>query len=107
MSRLFGSRLKFIRRMRGLSQQVVADHLGISRSNVSAYERGLAEPDTDLIRKLAKFYAVSTDFLLDADMQSGDPQLDELRAQLWEHLISADRDTATMILNLFRKLGKE
>lgn len=106
MSKLLASRLKFIRRMRGYTQQQVADAVNVSRTTYSTYERDRAEPDVELIRNLAEFYRVSTDFLLQVDIKSEDPVLDDLRARLWEHIVIADRDTAEMILNLFSKFTK-
>jgi transcriptional regulator with XRE-family HTH domain len=92
--------------MRGISQQTIADAIGISRSAYSSYELGRAEPDVNLIRQIARFYHVSIDFLLSFDLKSVDPELDELRAQLWTHLAVVDKETAQMILNLFTKFGK-
>lgn len=104
MSQILASRLKFIRRVRGVTQQTIADALGISRAAYSAYETAAAEPDVDLIRKLAQYYHVSVDFLLQIDMQPEDPELDGLRAMLWEHIARADKETAQMMLQLFSKM---
>jgi transcriptional regulator with XRE-family HTH domain len=104
VSQILASRLKFIRRVRGVTQQTIADALGISRAAYSAYETSTAEPDVDLIRKLAQYYHVSVDFLLQIDMQTEDPELDGLRAMLWEHIARADKETAQMILQLFSKM---
>lgn len=107
MSKLLASRLKFIRRMRSISQQTIADRLGISRSAYASYESGRAEPDVEMIREIATFYHVSIDFLLSFDIKSADPDLDELRTELWRHLAVSDKETAQMILNLFQKFGKK
>lgn len=104
MSLILASRLKFIRRVRGVTQQTIADALGISRAAYSAYENNVSEPDVDLIRRLAQFYHVSVDFLLQIDMVPVDPELDGLRAQLWERIATVDKETAHMILQLFSKL---
>jgi transcriptional regulator with XRE-family HTH domain len=106
MSKILSSRLKFIRRMRGVTQQQVADAINVSRTTYSTYERGRAEPDVELLRRLSEFYKVSADFLLQIDIKSEDPVLDDLRARLWEHILVSDRETAEMILNLFGKFGK-
>lgn len=105
-NRMFGSRLRFLRKSRQITQQQIADSIQISRSTYAGYENGSHEPDITIIRKIAEFYHISTDFLLSFDMQSVDPELDELRSQLWEEIASSDKETAQTILNLFKKLHK-
>jgi transcriptional regulator with XRE-family HTH domain len=56
--------LKQLRNDRKLSQQRVSDMNGIPRSTYSGYENGVAEPNLCTIIKLAKFYKVSVDTLI-------------------------------------------
>ncbi len=58
------NRLAEMRRERGLSQEELAERLGISRQAVSKWERAEASPDTDNLLALAKLYGVSLDSLL-------------------------------------------
>lgn len=53
-----------LRKEKGLTQQQVADYLKIDRSNYSKYERGKLEVSLYMLRELAKFYGVTTDYLL-------------------------------------------
>lgn len=48
----------------GLSQQELADRLGISRSRLGNYELGERRPDLELLSKLADFFRVPVDQLL-------------------------------------------
>ena len=48
--------LKQIRKMRGLSQEDIANFLGMSRSMYSFYENGRFAPSDTIIAKLAEFY---------------------------------------------------
>lgn len=59
-----GNRLAELRKQHGLSQEELADKLGVSRQAVSKWERGEASPDTDNLIELAKIYNVSLDELL-------------------------------------------
>ena len=61
------NRLVELRKKQGLSQEDLADKLGISRQAVSKWERAEASPDTDNLICLAKLYGVSLDELLDTD----------------------------------------
>ena len=57
--------LRMIREERDLRQKDVADFLGISRATYSNYEAGLRSPDPNMLKRIADFYAVSIDELLD------------------------------------------
>lgn len=58
------SRLVALRKENNLSQEALAEKLGISRQAVSKWERAEASPDTDNLIALAKLYHVSLDELL-------------------------------------------
>lgn len=58
------NRLVKLRKEKGLSQEELADRLGLSRQAVSKWERAEASPDTDNLICLAKIYGVSLDELL-------------------------------------------
>lgn len=57
-------RLKDLREDSDLSQQRVADYLGMKQPQYSRYESGLRDVPTDILIKLAKLYNTSTDYLL-------------------------------------------
>lgn len=58
------NRLVNLRKSNGLSQEALAEKLGISRQAVSKWERAEASPDTDNLIMLARLYRVSLDELL-------------------------------------------
>jgi len=59
---MIGERLKKLRGKR--SQEEIAIKIGISRARLSHYETGRSEPDSEILKKLADFYNVSTDYLI-------------------------------------------
>ncbi|MBQ8894705.1 MAG: helix-turn-helix domain-containing protein [Clostridia bacterium] len=61
---LFYKRLRALRQEQGLSQQGLADALGISKSSINMYERGEREPNFTLIAAMADHFGVDTDYLL-------------------------------------------
>lgn len=61
------NRLVELRRASGLSQDAVAEKIGVSRQAVSKWERAEAAPDTDNLIALANLYDVSVDELLCLD----------------------------------------
>lgn len=60
----FHNRLKSLRNARQLTQDELASALRISRSAVGMYERGLRNPDFELLEAMADFFNVDTDYLL-------------------------------------------
>lgn len=61
------NRLVELRKANNLSQEALAEKLGISRQAVSKWERAEASPDTDNLILLARLYQVSLDELLKTD----------------------------------------
>ena len=53
------------RKQSGLSQEELAERVGVSRQAVSKWELGTALPELDKLKLLAKTFGVSTDWLLD------------------------------------------
>lgn len=60
----FGKFLANLRKERGLYQKEVAAYLNVTVATISNYENGVHTPDLDTLAKLADFYDVSTDYLL-------------------------------------------
>ncbi len=62
---MVGKKLKTIRKRYNLTQEGVADELGIARSTYSSYENDKRNPDYKMLIKLADYFNVSVDYLLD------------------------------------------
>ena len=60
----FSARLIALRKERGLTQQGLADAVGIHVQQIKRYEAGSSEPSAEALRKLARTFSVSTDQLL-------------------------------------------
>lgn len=58
-------RLRELRLEKGLRQKDVAEKLGISPQSLGYYENGINKPDPDMLIKLADFYEVSVDYILE------------------------------------------
>lgn len=48
-----------------MNQRRLAVELNVSQTTISKYERGEAEPDIGMICTIAKYFDVSTDYLLE------------------------------------------
>ncbi|MDR0919036.1 MAG: helix-turn-helix domain-containing protein [Oscillospiraceae bacterium] len=71
------NRLVNLRKENKLSQEELAEKLGISRQAVSKWERAESSPDTDNLIRLAKLYNVSLDKLLSISEELPPPEVIE------------------------------
>lgn len=62
--RSLGEALKAHRQACKMTQEFVAEHLGVSRQAVSKWENGTSEPSTSNLLALAKLYGISAEELL-------------------------------------------
>ncbi len=60
----FPEQLAELRKKKGLTQQVMADKLGIHVSQLKRYEKGTSQPTLDVFRKIVLALSVSADELL-------------------------------------------
>ena len=58
------NRIKELRIQRNLTQDEMGKIINVQKSAVSKYELGRAVPSTDVLKKLANYFNVSTDYLL-------------------------------------------
>lgn len=59
-----------LRKQNGLSQEELAERLGVSRQAVSRWEAGSTQPDAFNLLQLSKLFGVTADYLLNDDCQS-------------------------------------
>ena len=74
------NRLVNLRKSNNLSQEALAEKLGISRQAVSKWERAEASPDTDNLILLARLYDISLDELLRTEDEIPRPEKEEAEA---------------------------
>lgn len=60
----FGNRLKELRKKRGLTQQSMADMMGITMRNYQRYEYGMINVPATTLNFFADYFGVTTDYLL-------------------------------------------
>lgn len=63
----FGEKLKQLRKSMKMTQQQLAERLGVAKSVVSYYESGDRYPSYDVMIKIAKTFHVTIDYLLDIE----------------------------------------
>lgn len=75
----FAHRLAAIRKRKSLTQQALAERVGIHVSQIRRYEAGDSQPTLDVLRNLAIALSVSTDALVFDEAERGPD--DDLRLQ--------------------------
>ncbi|MDR0445505.1 MAG: helix-turn-helix domain-containing protein [Oscillospiraceae bacterium] len=88
-----GIKLRALRRARELTQEELADFLGVSFQAVSKWERGEGYPDITLLPPIARYFDVSLDELLGADEE-------RKRAETYRELLKKYPNDITLMLNL-------
>ena len=70
----------------GLSQEEVAQKVGISRRTLAYYENGERTPNADILLKLCEVYSIRIDSLIASDMKEEHDKEDDLKASIDEYL---------------------
>ncbi|MBQ7132334.1 MAG: helix-turn-helix transcriptional regulator [Oscillospiraceae bacterium] len=79
-----GSRVRQLRRSKGFTQIQLADNLYISESYIALIEADKRNPSIDIVSKLADFFCVTTDYLINGKKSD----TERLLLKEWEKIIS-------------------
>mgnify|MGYP001356407062 FL=1 len=82
----FGTNLKILRKRRARSQADLSQSLKLTRSSLSAYEVGTAEPNYDTLMRISKYFKVPIDVFLKDDLH----EFSELRLTNLENGFDVD-----------------
>ena len=78
------NKLKELRIAHNMTQETVAERLGVSSQTVSKWERGLLSPDIALLPKIALLFKCSIDFLFDMELVWSTEHRQEFEAKIHE-----------------------
>ncbi len=87
MTIYFGENLKKLRKSKDLTQEALADFLGMSFQAISKWERNETYPDITMLPTIASFFGVTVDSLLGTDMIEKEKQIDEY-CKNYSHMLS-------------------
>jgi len=60
--------IRHLRHLKGLTQEVFADDLKITRSRISSYEEGRSTPSIDMLIELSNYFKIPVDILIKNDL---------------------------------------
>ena len=95
-----GAYLAMLRKIKGMTQQEVADRLGVSNKTVSKWESGGGFPDITVLPALAELYGVTAD-----DILAGETLTDRRRDMVQENT-AVQKKRLLMRLKLMRTVPK-
>lgn len=80
---MFGDKLKELRKLNNVSQEKLGEFLGVTNTAIYSWEINRTQPPIETIIKLAKFFNVTTDYLLDFNQEDID-KLEKLKTAIKE-----------------------
>ena len=97
----FPKKLKKLRNQRRITQSEMAEILHVSRSCISNYEKGDRCPDMEIVREIASYFHVSTDYLI------GQPADSHTEENKMLDISDLNTEGKLQILNFYRFLRKQ
>ena len=101
-----GDRIAYLRKVKGISQTDLANHIKASREAIGKYERNEAMPSVDTAKKIADVFEVTLDFLIDESANASFDKLTVKRLKDIELLNEDDRKTLFSIMDAFLRDAK-
>lgn len=67
---MLSTRIKELRISHGLSQVELGEKLSVTKQTISNWENNNIQPSVDMLIKIADYFSVSTDYLLERDCKA-------------------------------------
>lgn len=108
---MFREKIKALRESRGLTKKQLAKAIGVSERAYITYEYGQREPSMETIVNLAKYFGVTTDYLLDMDNAKALNPIDlldlpPLAKAIFSVYVAVSPQNKQIIENIFRESAK-
>lgn len=96
----FGEKLYRLRKERGMSQEALAQELGVSRQTISRWELGEVVPDTGNVLAASRLFGVSTDYLLrdECEQEADTPAVRRAERSLQERQAAVGKGVLCRVL---------
>ncbi len=93
-----GSTIKKLRRERDMTQEQLAEYLGITANAVSQWECDRTMPDISQLPILANIFDITTDYLLGVDISQKNKYIEKTRNEAWELCNAGNKEGAADII---------
>lgn len=98
MTLSFGNTIKNLRIKRGLSQEKLAEHLGVAPQSISKWERNEGYPDITFLIPLAEFFDVTLDTLMGRDESKKELKIQNILSQIEHCRHTGDHETKNKLI---------
>lgn len=98
--------LFILRKNNNLSQSDIATILGVTRQAYSRYERGDREPDQSTLKKLADYFGVSIDYILERESPKNETQTTAQEEQFLKAFRQLSKGKQERIIELIEDMLK-
>lgn len=88
----FGQNLRDLRTLKRIRLHELGKELDVTASAISAWELGKKEPNFDMLKKIASYFMVSTDYLLNHKVLDNEEPIKEVVTQLAHKLYEISKD---------------
>ncbi|WP_338357311.1 LexA family transcriptional regulator [Yeosuana marina] len=96
--KMISKNIKHLRTLKKLSQEGLADELGVTRSRIGSYEENRSAPTIELLIKLSDYFKIPVDILIKNDLtKSKDSSFIEIGNQRVLFPITVDPDNENLI----------
>ena len=101
-----GAFLKELRKERNITQEELAEKMGVSRRTVSRWETGMNMPDMDILIDISDFYGTDLREILDGERKTDhmDKEMKETVLKVSEYESEGKKRTAVVVM-VFSTLG--
>ena len=76
-----GNQIKALRLRRGITQETMAQHFGLTAQAISKWERGVATPDIGMLPEISAYFGITIDELF---ALSDDTRIERIQNMLWD-----------------------
>lgn len=84
MELLLGKKIKELRKAKGITQEQMAEAIGISFQAISKWETGISLPDITLAPAIARYFGVTMDELFDFDLREMNEKVEAIRDEAYK-----------------------
>lgn len=101
---IFADKLIYLRKKFNITQEELASQIDVSRQSISKWESAMSMPDINKIIKVSQVFGVSTDFLLNDNLDMDDLEKSNLEET---YIKSISMEEANTYLNDYKSFAKE
>lgn len=93
-----GLKIKELRKIKKITQQDLAEMLGVSYQAISRWENNITSPDITALPILANIFNVTVDYLLDVNINDNDKIIKQIYKQSWDLCVKCNYKDAEILL---------